>query len=58
MFLSLFVLTTSLQIISVSGQEISVVRHIDGDIFTVEGMLLLHYLLCFLLLINIVKRYF
>ncbi|CAG5101736.1 Protein of unknown function, partial [Cotesia congregata] len=37
MFLSLFVLTTSLQIISVSGQEISVVRHIDGDIFTVEG---------------------
>ncbi|XP_044580085.1 uncharacterized protein LOC123262109 [Cotesia glomerata] len=37
MFLSLFILTTSLQIIIVSGQEISVVRHIDGDIFTVEG---------------------
>lgn len=43
MFLSLLVLTTCLQIITVSGQEISVVRHIDGDIFTVEGTLLFQY---------------
>ncbi|KAK0180384.1 hypothetical protein PV327_006028 [Microctonus hyperodae] len=37
MFLSFLLLTCCLQIFKASSQEISVVRHLDGDIFTVEG---------------------
>ncbi|XP_034945502.1 uncharacterized protein sha [Chelonus insularis] len=37
MFLSFLLFIGFLQVVTLSAQEISVVRHIDGDIFTVRG---------------------